>query len=320
MTLLFACLLFLALSAALLLAVLAWYTGGVVRRIEAALPPQGRFVDVDGVRLHLRDEGSGAPLLLIHGLQGQIGHFDFGVAAELARSHRVIAVDRPGAGYSATAPGTGADLASQARLLARLIEELGLQRPTVVGHSLGGAVALALALDHPHAVGALALIAPLSHPGQAVPPVFRAMAIRPRLLLKLVAWTLAVPATVIGGRRAVAQVFAPEPVPADFGTRGGGLLSMRPGQFLAAAADMQALETHLPPLGGRYRDLAAPLAVLYGRDDRLLDWRANGQALVDAVPGARLELVDGGHMLPVTQPERSARFIAQAAAARRPAA
>jgi pimeloyl-ACP methyl ester carboxylesterase len=49
--------------------------------------------------------------------------------------------------------------------------------------------------------------------------------------------------------------------------------------------------------------------VLYGRDDRILDWKANGQALVDKVPGARLELVEGGHMLPITQPGVTADFI-----------
>jgi pimeloyl-ACP methyl ester carboxylesterase len=49
--------------------------------------------------------------------------------------------------------------------------------------------------------------------------------------------------------------------------------------------------------------------VLYGRDDRILDWKANGQALVDKVPGARLELVEGGHMLPITQPAVTAAFI-----------
>jgi carboxypeptidase C (cathepsin A) len=53
--------------------------------------------------------------------------------------------------------------------------------------------------------------------------------------------------------------------------------------------------------------------VLFGRQDAILDWRANGQALVDKIPGAFLELVEGGHMLPVTQPERTARFIEDAA-------
>ena len=72
----------------------------------------------------------------------------------------------------------------------------------------------------------------------------------------------------------------------------------------------------MPGLEQRYAQLNAlrlPVHVLFGRDDRLLDWRANGQALVDKVPGARLELVEGGHMLPVTQPDVTAGFIASVA-------
>lgn len=67
----------------------------------------------------------------------------------------------------------------------------------------------------------------------------------------------------------------------------------------------------------RYGKLRVTLAILYGRDDRLLCWRANGQAMLDKVPGVRLEVVEGGHMLPVTRPELTASFIAEAAAGRR---
>jgi pimeloyl-ACP methyl ester carboxylesterase len=307
---------FLLPGCALVLGVFAWYTRGTARRIEQALPPLGRLIEVNGQQLHVRDQGSGAPLVLLHGLGGQMRHFDFGAMADLRHEFRVISVDRPGSGYSRRARHAPADLAAQARTLAALIRQLGLERPTVVGHSLGGAVALQLALDHPQAVGALALVAPLSHMPRRVPPVFAALAIRPRPLCALFAHALALPATVIGGGRLMKQVFGPEPVPGDFATRGGGLLALRPSQFLAAAADLQALNAHLPQLEARYRDLAVPLSVLHGRGDWLLDWRANGEQLVRQVAGARLELVDGaGHMLPITQPARTAAFIAAAAAA-----
>lgn len=311
---------FLFLSLALVLAVFAWYTRGTVRRIEEALPPLGRMIEVDGQRLHVRDQGSGPALVLLHGLGGQMRHFDFGAMADLRLGYRVIGVDRPGSGYSRRASGQPADLAAQARTVAALILQLGLERPTVVGHSLGGAVALQLALDHPQAVGALALIAPLSHVPERVPAVFKPLAIRPRPLCALFAHTLALPATVIGGRRLMARVFGPEPVPRDFATRGGGLLALRPSQFLAGADDLASVHTHLPPLARRYRELAVPLSVLYGRDDELLDWRANSRQLVDQVPGARLRLVDGGHMLPMTCPTVTAAFIACAASARELAA
>ncbi|MBQ5949198.1 alpha/beta fold hydrolase [Massilia sp. ST3] len=308
--------LFATASAGLALGALALFSHRTARRIEAFLPPAGRFVEIDGQRLHVRDEGSGPLLLLLHGLGGNLGHFNFGACAELKQRFRVVAVDRPGSGYSARAGNAPADLSSQARVLARLIDALGLERPTVVGHSLGGAAALTLAVEHPQLVGALALVAPLTHAPKAVPSVFRALAIRPRWLRGLFAHTLAVPASIAASRRVLEQVFGPEPVTPDFPTRGGGLLSLRPRHFLASAADLEALPAHMAALEPRYGELRVPLAILFGRDDRLLCWRANGQAMLDKAPWARLDVVEGGHMLPVTRPGLTASFIAEAAAAR----
>lgn len=294
---------------ALLLLLLGAFSRRTARRIEAFLPPAGSFVEVDGVRLHVRDEGSGPAILMIHGLGGQMAHFNYGAVRALSQRYRVVALDRPGSGYSTRPDGVPADLATQARAIAALIDKLGLDRPTVVGHSLGGATALTLALEHPHQVGALALLAPLSHAPDAVPPAFRSMTIETAWLRRLFAATLAVPLGILGSKAILRDVFGPESVPADFATRGGGLLGLRPQAFLAGSADVQALSRHMPRIEGRYGELRMPVAVLFGRDDRLLDWRANGRALVDKVAGARLELVDGGHMLPVTQPERTAAFI-----------
>lgn len=306
-------LLFVLALPGLVLAGLAWFTWRTARRIETYMPAAGRFVDVPGARLHVREAGSGPAVLLVHGLGGQTAHFDYGVFETLARSHRVVAVDRPGSGHSLRAPGTPADIATQAAALASLIDTLGLERPTVAGHSLGGAIALALALEYPDKVGSLALVAPLTHVQDAPPAVFRALAIASPMLRTLFAWTLATPGAISGGKKVLAAVFAPEAAPRDFPVRGGGMLSLRPRQFLACAADMQALPGHMPGQVARYGQLAVPTSVLYGREDALLDWREHGQALADKVPGARLQLVDGGHMLPVTQPQLVADFVAECA-------
>lgn len=301
---------------ALLLLLLASFSRRTARRIEAFLPPASGFVEVDGVRLHVRDEGHGPAILLIHGLGGQMAHFNYGAVRALSSRYRLVAVDRPGSGYSTRPDGMAADLSTQARAIAALIDKLGLERPTVVGHSLGGATALTLALEHPRQVGALALLAPLSHAPQAVPAVFRSMTIETAWLRRLFAATLAVPLGIVTSKGILREVFGPESAPPDFATRGGGLLGLRPGAFLAGSADVQALAGHMPRIEGRYGELRMLVHVLFGRGDRLLDWRANGQALVDKLPDGRLQLVEGGHMLLVTQPELTAGFIEGVVAAR----
>lgn len=297
----------------LVLLALALFTHRTARRIEAFLPARGQFVNVPGARLHVREAGSGPAVLLVHGLGGQSAHFDYGVFEELAKNHRVVAVDRPGSGHSTRDAATPADVSTQAAALAVLIDRLGLERPTVAGHSLGGAIALTLAIEHPDKVGALALVAPLTHVQDTAPEVFKALAIESPWLRKVFAWTLAVPASIAGSKKVLGAVFAPESAPRDFAVKGGGLLGLRPRQFLAASADMQALPGHMPGVQARYAQLQVPTGVLYGRDDAILDWQKNGQALADKVAGARLQLVDGGHMLPVTQPQAVAGFIAECA-------
>lgn len=293
---------------------LALFTRHVERKVEAALPPQGIFVDVPGARLHVREQGRGPALLMIHGLGGHMSHFTYEVARQLAHHHRVVTVDRPGSGYSMRPPGTAAGLREQAAALAALIDRLELEQPLLVGHSYGGAVALALALDHPERVAGLSLLAPLTHLPDETPAAFRVLESRSPLMRRLMAWTVATPGAIARGGAVLEQVFAPDPVPHDFATRGGGLLGLRPGQFLAASEDMGALAGQLPGYSSRYGELRMPVAVLFGRQDRILSWREQGEALACKVPHAVLEVVEGGHMLPVAQPDLTVQFIRSAAA------
>ena len=271
-------------------------------------------MEVEGARLHVLERGpadaAGPPLLLIHGLAGQMGNFTHSLVDRLAETHRVVAVERPGSGWSDPAPGQRHELRAQAAVLAALVSELGLRRPLVVGHSLGGAVALALALDHPELAGGLALLAPLTQPVEEISPVFRGLAIRNRAWRHVVAWTLATPAAIARRSAALELVFGPEPAPVDFVEKGGGMLGLRPRAFLGASADLLAAAEDLPGMAERYPDLTLPVGVLYGSQDRILDHELHGRGLLSQLPAAELEIVEGaGHMIPVTQPDRTAAFV-----------
>ena len=304
----------------LLVAVIAgvfWFTANTARKVEAALPPRGQFLEIDGDRIHYVDTGcTGPTVVMIHGLGGNLLHFDYALASLLAAEFRLILVDRPGSGYSTRAADADASLTAQAAKIAKLIGALGLTRPLVVGHSLGGAISLALALDHPDYIGGIALIAPLTHVRKEVPAVFRRLVIRTNLVRNLVAWTLATPLGILRGPAALKEVFAPEAVAPDFPLRAGGLLGLSPKAFYATSSDIVVINDVLPDYMKRYSSLNLPFGILFGKDDRLLDYRAQGEAMKLSCPALDLELIDGGHMLPITAPDRCAGLIRRIAARR----
>ncbi len=289
---------------------LVGFTAWTARRVTRALPPGGSTIEAGGERIHYLDRGSGPPIVLVHGLAGNLGHFAYDVIDRLASDHRVIALDRPGSGHSVRSIGASARLPAQGDLVAALIETLDLGRPLLVGHSLGGAIALATALDHPERIGGLALIAPLSLPARTASPVFRLLAVRSPLLRRVIAWTVATPLALLRSRDTLSEVFGPEAPPRDFATRAGGLLGLRPSTYIGASTDFNAIAHDLPGLADRYGTLGLPVGVLYGSGDRILDHRKQGEALRGRIPGVDVELIDGaGHMLPVTRGEAVASFI-----------
>jgi pimeloyl-ACP methyl ester carboxylesterase len=299
---------------------LLWaFSARMTRRIEAAVPSNGRFVEVEGERFHYVEEGKGPPLVMIHGLMGSSRNLTYALSGQLREHFRVISVDRPGSGYSTRHAGTPADLPAQARQIAGFIKTLDLDRPLILGHSLGGAIALALALDHPQAVGGLVLVAPLTHPQRMLPLVFLSLAVRPAWLRRWLAHTLTVPVGLLTRHAVVKGVFAPDPAPPDFATRGGGLLGMRPANFYAASTEINLVNAHLPHMVKRYPELTLPIGLIYGARDSVLDFRKHGQALADTVPGMKLRLVEGrGHMLPITATAQVVEVIQQVAKRARP--
>lgn len=284
------------------------YTRRAARRAETLVPMDGRIVAAGDDHFHVLEQGKGRPLLLIHGLSAQLRSFAQEMVDELAKDHRVIRIDRPGSGYSPPLRSGSQHLADQADAVAALIDALGLDRPVLVGHSLGGALALHIAERHPGKVGGLAMIAPATQPVDDVPPVFRGLMLPPALT-PLVARTLAVPLGIATRDKVLTEVFKPEPVPANYLVDGGGALALRPGNIEAAAGDLRLARGDAEEMSARYGELNLPVAILYGRSDNLLDYRVHGERTASQIPGARLTLVEGGHMLPFTQPLETALWV-----------
>jgi len=297
---------------ALLIVGLVLFTALIARKAEALAPPTGRFIEVDGARLHYLDRGTGPVVVLVHGLGGNLRNFS-GLVDKLAATCRVVAVDRPGSGYSTMISGEHPTLRAQATIIARFLHRLSLDRPLLVGHSLGGALALALALDHPHCVRALVLISTLSQVERAPPAVFKSLNIRSPTLRWLIAWTLMAPLGKLAHQTTLKAVFAPELVPKSFAVESGAALGLRPDSFIAASKDMVTVGDELAIMAPRYPSLAIPVDVIFGRQDPILDYQVHGERLVAALPNASLRLIKGGHMIPVTIPDQIVDWIKQAA-------
>ena len=140
---------------------LSIYARYAVHRFESLEPDSaaapGGFQDVNGTRIYYVQAGRGEPVVLIHGLNASTFSFRY-IIPELAQHYRVVALDLQGFGYSARPAGADYSLTAQAELVRRAMERLGIERATVVGHSMGGAVAMRLAVRSPERVVRLVLV------------------------------------------------------------------------------------------------------------------------------------------------------------------
>ncbi len=302
------------LAACLVVGYFALATRRLAAEAERRIPPAGRFVALGGNHIHYVEAGRGRPILFLHGLGGQLHHFRHTLFDRLSGDFHVIALDRPGSGYSIRAHGADGRLGEQADIVSGFIDALALEKPLVVGHSLGGAVALALALDHPDKVAGLALLSPVTREAKAAPPEFSGLAIRSPLKRKLLAYTTAVPMSLKYAPQTLAFVFGPQATPKDYIVAGGGLLGLRPSHFEATSTDFVALKGELGRYEARLAEIDAPVDVLFGTADQVIRHEDHALPLAGRVKGFELELLDGiGHMPQFVATDRVEAFIRRAA-------
>ncbi|WP_291856611.1 alpha/beta hydrolase [Bradyrhizobium sp.] len=279
------------------LAVISFVNWRLSRKAERDNPPQGRFLDIDGVRLHYVERGSGPPLVLLHGNGSMIQDFESAGLIDLAaRNFRVIAFDRPGFGHSSRPRRVVWSPEAQADLFVKALTRLQVHQAVVLGHSWGTLVALALARRHPSLVQSLVLASGYYFPtvradvvaqsGPAIPVIGDLLAYSLAPLLSRLMWSAN-----------LAKMFGPRPVPAKF----QGFpkeMAVRPSQIRAAAAEAMLMIPAAFSASPSYGELALPVVIVAGEDDRLIDIDEQSARLHQELKNSKLRRVPGaGHMV-----------------------
>ncbi len=278
-------------------------------RADAAYPPNGQFVDVEGVRIHAHVAGDGPDLVLLHGAFGSSRDFTYDLVGRLKDRYRVIAFDRPGMGFSDhVAPKFAGPFAARAEtpaeqsaVLAKAARMLGAERPLVLGHSFGGIVALSWALDHDPA--GLVLLAGVAMPWPGdLGWLYRWNGTRvgSALLSPLLsAWT---PDDYL--KSSFASAFKPQPEPPGYSDHTGVYSPMRLKAFRATVRQVNHLRPQVVEMSKRYDTLTLPIEILHGDADTSVPLTVHSKPFSAQVASADLTVLEGvGHMPHHADPE-----------------
>lgn len=285
----------------------AFVTGGCTGLTDADLserwPPLGKMIEVDGLPVHVWDDGQGQPVVLIHGASGNLRDWTFAIAPKLAERYRVIAFDRPGFGYSERLSERGWDPAMQARHLAKATRQIGAQDPIVVGHSWGGAVAMAWAIHQSEAARGIITLGGATMPWGGDLSYFYSLAasdVTGGLISRIVH------ATISEERIAsfLENTFAPQDVPTGYADYVGGPLATRPRTVRHNAHDLINLDRMLEQQAAGYVDVTLPVEILHGTADETVYADLHAEGMHALLPNSRIELLAGvGHMPHHARPE-----------------
>lgn len=274
-----------------------------IRRYENLAPDEverpGGMVYVGGTGLHYVERGHGPPMVLVHGFLGSTVNFRV-VMERLAPQVRAVALDLPGFGYSDRPLDIDLSHTAMAELLRAALDRLGIERATVLGHSMGGVIAMRLAAAHPERVERLILVAAPAPDEVHRLPLYPLL--RPALPVALVLALAAMPHI----RRSLRDLtYDPE-----FITDERWQAYTRPRRLHGSAHALIKLLGdigHDPPLDPA--DIATRTLLLWGEADTAVPLRV-AHRLHALMPDARLEVVPrAGHLVLEEQPDVSANAI-----------
>jgi pimeloyl-ACP methyl ester carboxylesterase len=289
-------------SVAVALVVLAAVTRIGVFLIERSHAPAGRMIDVAGGRLHVVELGAGnaasVPVVLVHGASANLESMRLPLGERLSRDHRVILIDRPGHGFSTRDNLSDSTPAIHARMIDEALGKLGIARAIIVGHSWGGAVAPAMAINHPQRVAGLVLLAPVTHRWNGGVAWYHNVGAVP-VLGQVFANTLALPTGMLMLNAGARGAFLPQTMPDGYVSSGRLSLLLRPREFLANAHDMVSLKEAVAAQAPRYGDIKVPVVILHGDMDKSVYLTTHSQPFAKAVPQTELIVLPGiGHLVP----------------------
>lgn len=282
------------------------------RLAEEQFPPTGQILDVDGVKIHALVEGHGPDLVLIHGASGSTRDMAFTLLPRLKDRYRVILFDRPGLGYSGrTNPSYDAAFTSkaespqeQADVLVKAAALLGAESPLVLGHSYGGAVALAWATYHPDHIAGLIDVSGVALPWPGtLGPLYQinGNALGGGLIVPLI--SALTPESYV--KRAVNGLFEPEVAPEGYADAIGAPLTLRTDTFRANARQVNTLRPHIVEMSKDYDRLKGlPIEIVHGTADDTVPIDVHSRPLAQRLPNIHLtEIEGGGHMIHHTHPD-----------------
>jgi pimeloyl-ACP methyl ester carboxylesterase len=269
----------------------------LAKNAENDNPPAGQFLEVNGVRLHYVERGSGAPLVLLHGNGSMIQDFESSGLIDLAaKNYRVIVFDRPGFGHSDRPRNVVWTPAAQAELINSALHRLGVSHAIVLGHSWGASVAVALALKYPTLVQGLVLASGYYYPTLR-PDVVALSAPAVPLVGDILGHTLSPIVSRVMWPLLMAKIFGPRSVPRKF----EGFpkeMALRPSQIRASAAESALMIPDAFHYRDEYTNLKMPVVIVAGDEDRLVDIDAQSTRLHRDVPQSKFHRVPGtGHMI-----------------------
>lgn len=292
------------LMAAGLLAALAIIVYLAALAAERRNPPIGKFLTVDGVRLHYVERGEGPAVVLLHGNTVMLQDYIVsGVLDEAALRCRVIAFDRPGFGYSERPRSRIWTPSAQADLIHGALRQLGVDRAVVVGHSWGTLVSVALALNHPQIVRSLVLLAGFYFPRfrfdvlLASPPAIPVIGDVLRYTVSPMLQGVSLPLIL-------RQMFGPPTVPERFKKQFPLSMILRPWQIRATAAEAVLMVPAAIKLSPRYRELSMPVSIIAGTHDRVVKTARQSARLHEQLSASKFQTVeDAGHMVHYVAPD-----------------